>query len=95
MKFNIRKARSCYRYQKARKRFLASDPLCAECLRQGIVTASAEVDHIAPAHGSSKLFWDLTNWQGLCCSCHKTKTAQENSRPKAPGHDEWMEAVRG
>ena len=95
MKFDTRRTRWSWKYKMARKAFLAACPLCAECSRQGIITAAAELDHIVPAGTSMKLFWGRANWQGLCRSCHEEKTAGENSAiPKAPGHDEWMEAVK-
>lgn len=37
------------------------------------------VDHIIPHRGDLRLFWDRTNWQGLCVGCHNRKTAQERS----------------
>lgn len=66
------------RYRKARKMFLARNPLCVECQRNGIVKASAELDHIIPHKGDPMLFWDQDNWQGLCVSCHSRKTATED-----------------
>ncbi|WP_415405336.1 HNH endonuclease [Tateyamaria sp. SN3-11] len=28
------------------------------------------VDHITPHKGDTNLFWDRTNWQPLCITCH-------------------------
>jgi 5-methylcytosine-specific restriction protein A len=36
------------------------------------------VDHIIPHKGNYKLFWDKSNWQSLCKSCHDKKTARED-----------------
>lgn len=51
-----------------------------------------EVDHIIPhrlgaaldggdvemIQAAQALFWDSSNWQGLCSTCHKAKTARED-----------------
>jgi len=66
------------RWGKARKRFLAEHPLCVECYREGKVVAATVVDHITPHKGNQDLFWDESNWQPLCKSCHDRKTAKEN-----------------
>jgi 5-methylcytosine-specific restriction protein A len=58
----------------AADRFIANNPLCADCLKQGRVTAARDVDHIIPHKGDQELFWDETNWQSLCGDCHKRKT---------------------
>jgi 5-methylcytosine-specific restriction protein A len=65
------------KWDKAAKRFLQENPLCAECARQGRTTMADLVDHIVPAKGDQKLFWDSENWQALCSACHNRKT---NSR---------------
>lgn len=66
------------RWRRARKRFLAENPLCVECLKEGRLTPATRVDHIVPHKGDLKLFWDETNWQPLCESCHNKKTARED-----------------
>ena len=65
-----------YRWQQASKAFLAAHPLCAECEREGRVTAATVVDHIVPYRGDMALFWDPSNWQPLCRPHHDTKTAR-------------------
>jgi 5-methylcytosine-specific restriction protein A len=67
-----------YRWQQSRKGFLAKHPLCKHCQQQGRVTAATDVDHIVPHRGDMALFWDRTNWQGLCHPCHSAKTATED-----------------
>ena len=53
-------------------------PLCAECERNGRVTLATQRDHIVPlAEGGLD---DHTNEQGLCESCHDTKSATEAAR---------------
>lgn len=76
-----------YKWQKAREAYLAKYPLCAECQRLGLVTVATDLDHIVPHKGDMVLFWDRSNWQGLCHPCHSTKTSTEDggfgNRPKS------------
>lgn len=67
-----------YRWQKARKRFLRDNPLCSHCEKEGQVTPATVVDHIVPHKGDKALFWDRSNWQGLCEHHHNVKTARED-----------------
>ena len=53
---------------------LSRDPVCMICQR----FASTVADHIKPHKGMWSLFCDLANLQGLCKSCHDTKTATED-----------------
>ncbi len=59
------------RWQRARKTFLANNPVCRVCDRGATV-----VDHIEPHRGDMRLFWDKANWQPLCKLCHDKKTAR-------------------
>jgi 5-methylcytosine-specific restriction protein A len=68
------------RWCAARKQFLAVHPLCAECRRQGHVKAATVVDHTIPHKGNANLFWDESNWQGLCKQCHDRKTGEADGR---------------
>ncbi len=65
-------------WQKASKAYLDAHPLCAECESQGRLTSATLVDHIIPHKGDMATFWMEGNWQGLCASCHNSKTAREN-----------------
>jgi 5-methylcytosine-specific restriction protein A len=67
-----------YRWQKARITWLKSHPLCRIHSAAGIVKAAEVIDHIVPHDGDQVLFWDKTNWQPLCKSCHDHKTATED-----------------
>ena len=58
------------RWQAARLRHLAREPLCRYCAAQGRTRAATVVDHIAPHRGDSARFWDSSNWQSLCKPCH-------------------------
>ena len=71
-----------YRWQAARKQFLANRPLCVECQREGKLTPATIVDHIKPHRGDPALFWDEKNWQPLCKKCHDRKTRLEDQRPE-------------
>ncbi|WP_423777679.1 HNH endonuclease signature motif containing protein [Dialister invisus] len=64
-----------YRWRVESKQFLADHPMCSspECHE-----TATEVDHKIPHKGSKKLFWDKSNWQGLCHRCHSRKTATED-----------------
>jgi len=66
------------RWRKARKMFLKRNPLCEECKRNGKITPATVVDHIIPHKGDMNLFWDESNWQALCKTCHDRKTVIEN-----------------
>ena len=78
------------RWQKARLTFLARHPLCAECERQGKVTAATVVDHVIPHKGDQRLFWDTSNWQAMCKTCHDVKTATEDG-----GFGNWNRSIDG
>ena len=65
-------------WAKARKRYLAANPICVECDKEGRLTPATEVDHIEPHKGDYDKFWDESNWQSLCKSHHSSKTARED-----------------
>ena len=72
-------------WRRAREAFLSTHPLCATCESAGYVMPATEVDHIIPHRGDWKLFWNASNWQPLCKSCHSRKTAREDSAFSRPG----------
>ena len=40
------------------------------------------MDHIRAHNGDLRLFWDRSNWQGLCKPCHSRKTlAERRAKP--------------
>jgi 5-methylcytosine-specific restriction protein A len=67
------------RWRNAREIFLKLHPLCIECEKQGILTASNVVDHVKPHLGDYDLFWDTSNWQSLCAHHHSVKTSKYES----------------
>jgi 5-methylcytosine-specific restriction enzyme A len=66
------------KWRKARIRFLALNPICVICLREGKVTAATVVDHIVAHKGNKDLFWDRSNWQAACKPCHDAKTISQD-----------------
>jgi len=66
-------------WRKARAAYLYRHPLCVHCTEAGKVTAATELDHKVPHRGDRVLFWDRSNWQGLCKPHHSSKTATEDS----------------
>lgn len=66
------------RWQHYRKFYLIEHPLCVLCAKTQLVVAATVVDHIKPHQGNSTLFWDPSNHQALCESCHNKKTAAED-----------------
>lgn len=67
-----------YRWSKTSKLFLQVNPFCVVCDRLATVT-----DHIKPHRGDVVLFWDDTNWQPMCGSCHAAKSAKEGQEENA------------
>jgi len=68
------------RWKSERKVFLQEHPFCAICKKYGYLKAATVVDHIKPHKGDEVLFWDQSNWQACCKSCHdSTKQIKERS----------------
>ena len=67
-----------WEWRKFRDRYVKEHPLCIHCLAKEILTPTQEVDHIRPHQGSKDLFWDESNLQPLCKSCHSSKTVKED-----------------
>ena len=83
-----------YRWTKRREQVLRRDDgLCVPCRIKGRPTAATEVDHIIPK--SQDGTDDYDNLQSICTSCHKAKTAQEQTGRKprtmydAEGYPIW------
>jgi 5-methylcytosine-specific restriction protein A len=60
-----------HEWSKASKSYLLTHDECADCGMDAKV-----VDHIIPHRGDHTLFWDVSNWQPLCKSCHSRKTSR-------------------
>ena len=72
------KKRYGYKWRKIRAAFLAANPLCEMCKRQGKYTAANEVHHVKPlADGGTN---DFENLMPLCKSCHSKITMTDFNR---------------
>ena len=74
---NLKPSNSRFRWMRAA--YLMRNPICACCHQ----AAAHDLDHIRPHRGNVALFWDQTNWQGLCVRCHRQKTARETIHTEA------------
>lgn len=68
-----------YAWSQASKRFLADHPFCLPCSHAFRYVPSEATDHVIPHRGEARLFWDVSNWQGICRGCHDVKTRLEAS----------------
>lgn len=89
-----RELRRTAEYQRARAAFLAENPLCRPCRRDGRTRAATELDHIKPAHllKTDADFFNQRNWQPICYWCHRAKTQAENEA-RVP-RERWPEDIR-
>lgn len=74
------KVRALYRtarWLKLRGIALAGHPICAACARAGRITAATDVHHVRRHGGDPALFFDFSNLECLCVSCHASETARE------------------
>ncbi len=63
-------------WRKVRLMVLERDPICKVCEQRGKVVSACVVDHIDPiSNGGAKLY--INNLQGLCTSCHNSKSSKE------------------
>ena len=66
------------RWRGMSRRFLAKNPLCAECLKVGRTEAATHTDHINPIDKGGDWFSEA-NLQGLCMIHHNRKTARSGA----------------
>lgn len=65
-------------WKRIRDRYIAANPLCEQCRKDGRLTPAAEVHHILPlAAGGTH---DERNLMALCTPCHSEITAREGGR---------------
>lgn len=74
-------------WMREREAFLRCYPTCVYCekYKNGRITAATVVDHITPHRGNPALFWDRSNWQALCQSCHDRHKQREEKVNRAIG----------
>ncbi|TPM61098.1 HNH endonuclease [Mesorhizobium sp. B2-2-4] len=64
------------KWDRERAAYLYLHNTCRKCGRE-----ATTVDHIIPHRGDRSLFWNRSNWQPLCTSCHNSvKQRQERNR---------------
>ena len=64
-------------WKHGRAEFLAANPWCIECAKDGRRTRATVVDHIRPHRGAIELFLARSNWQPMCKKHHDAKTLAE------------------
>jgi len=64
-------------WQTLRQIQLSTEPLCASCLSQGIVTQAKHIDHVFPWQHIGQVAFYINLFQSLCTSCHSSKTSLE------------------
>ena len=69
------------KWQRVSKAYLRKHPMCVRCMAEGRYVPATVVDHIIPHRGDKNLFWNESNWQALCKSCHDRKTWTEDQNP--------------
>ena len=59
------------RWRELRKYKFMYNPLCEDCLANGVTTQTEEIHHIIPFSVRPELAYDYDNLRSLCVSCHK------------------------
>ena len=94
------------RWRGIRNAILQRHPLCAECQRQGRITAATEVHHLIPVErgtdirGKEELAYNLSNLEPLCHACHleaharlRSGTREENERRQSDRAKQFTEKI--
>lgn len=68
------------RWRKISREFLKKYPVCLICGKPARIA-----DHITPHRGNLELFYDESNLQPMCWSCHSRKTFRENNNFRRNG----------
>jgi 5-methylcytosine-specific restriction endonuclease McrA len=58
------------RWQRLRREHRKRNPLCAACVRKGLVVPAECVHHVRQHNGSERWFFDPANLESLCLRCH-------------------------
>lgn len=96
------------RWLRLRRDILNAHPLCADCEREGRVTAAAEVHHIAPVEDAYSyaekraLMYDPSNLVPLCRECHRKRhmaagqgTREARAERRKRQHEEILKKIFG
>jgi len=70
-------------WQRLSKLHRINNPMCEQCLKDGIVRQADVVDHIIEIRDDWEKRYDEDNLQSLCHSCHWKKTKEEQEKRKA------------
>ena len=73
-----------YKWRKTSLNYRKKQPLCERCLRLGLVSDSVLVDHKQELQDGGDPF-NEDNFEALCDSCHKRKTAAAARKRENPG----------
>ena len=65
------------RWRELRLSVLQASPLCVHCEEVGVITLAQMVDHVKPVRLGGE-FWNVSNLQPLCNSCHAVKSGKES-----------------
>lgn len=68
-------------WRKVRAAQLAREPLCAACVKLGVMTPATVCDHIVAVRDGAD-FYAPDNFQSLCAPCHHRKSAREGHARK-------------
>lgn len=63
-------------WKRLRKVFILANPLCVNCMENGIIQKATVVDHIKTIRSGGSPT-DLSNLQSLCDTCHNQKSGRE------------------
>lgn len=64
------------RWRKLREQVLYGNPFCVRCMDVGLLEPATVCDHVIPIEQGGEI-WDINNLQGLCKSCHNSKSGKE------------------
>jgi len=80
-----RKYREMLGWQETSRFYLLQNPYCVRCLSEGNVMPATIVSHIRAPEDNFDLFWDESNWQGLCREHYYKKNENELIRTNHQG----------
>lgn len=77
------------KWRALRQAKLSSDPFCADCAKEGVLTAATDVHHVVPVDEGANpermaaLAYDAANLVSLCHACHvRRHTALRSHSPE-------------